>query len=284
MPFWKEITKPFREVTRAVPILGQPAAIIIREAVRVADQATGPVQEPVKSLVNDVTGARERENKRLDEQTAQLIREAQQRVAANIKADQHNIRDLMEKEANTVRAAMENAERNTTRDPNVETNTDQAVIPNPFSAYTECKAGKTQELSFILRLDRTNETYNFFVSLNPLKEAYLFFIESEIISIDALRMLSTHNDTSINAAKKVILENIWCDLNDIVRDHNFNKAKRIILAGIGIEGEGVFLRKLDLQKTLHQPLIDANIISVSNGKVTLSGQQPKTNNAPKPRP
>ena len=63
MPFWKEITKPFREVTRAVPIFGQPAAIIIREAVRVADQAT----EPVKSLVNDVTGARERENKRLDE-------------------------------------------------------------------------------------------------------------------------------------------------------------------------------------------------------------------------
>lgn len=266
----------FKSLIGWVPIAGPVVA-------KVADTITKPIQQPIKHVVNDVTGSRQRENSRLDDQKAQLVREAQQRVAANIQANQHNMREIMEAEVKIVREAIENAERDIANDPNVLANQEESVIPNPFLAYGECICGRTQELSLILQLDRTSDTYNFFMSLNPLREAYLFFIESEI-SIDALRMLSAHNDASIDAAKINLLENVWSDLNNVVIDHNFNKAKRIISADIDIEGVELFLRKLDAQQSLHKPLIDADIISISNERVTLAVQQTQANNATKPRP
>ncbi len=289
MPFWKEITKPFREVTRLVPGVGPGAAIIVREVARVADNATKPVQEPVKSIVNDLTGVRERENKRLDNQKAQLIREAQQRVAANIQANQQNIRDLIVTEANAVRAEIEKIEKETASEIKVEI--DQDIVTNPFFAYDDCRFGRTQDLKLILQLDDDNDTYIFFMWLNPLNEAYLSYIESNI-NIDAIRMLSEHNHPSIAALKTELSENVWSNIDIAIAEQNFEKIKQIISAFIQFEGEDSFLEQIRRHSQIHQPLINAAILVNNNDNGIVFGElyssakasAPKSATAPKPRP
>lgn len=248
--FFKSITNAFH----GVPVAGT----ILREVVRVADQATAPVQEPIKDLVNDFTGARKRENKRLDEQKAQIIRDAQQRIAANIQANQQNQRAIIAAEANAVRAAIENVERE-----NGVVEIDVERIPNPFLAYAECTLGTTEEIVLMLQ---PNEHYDYFINLNPLSEAYLSYIETNI-NIDALRMLSEHNHPSINASKTELSVNTFASIDIAIAEQNFEKVKRIMLASIQLEGGDAFLARVRGCPQIHQPLINAAILRNDNGIV-----------------
>ena len=263
MPFWKEITKPFREVVRVLPIVGPPAAKIIRETARVADQATKPVQEPIKGLVNDVTGARKRENTRLDAEKQRLINESRNRVMAQKVNNAANIREIMTTQINVLRAEIQRAERNNIADAVVGS---EERILNPIFSYEECKTGQTKELALILAAQQT-EDYNFFIELNPLNEAYLSYIQSNIISINALCMLSKHNHQGINTSKIELSANVWININDAIVGQNFEKVKRIMLAFIQIEGENAFLGKVREKTQLHQPLINAAILRNDHGIV-----------------
>ena len=161
MPLFKSITRVFHHV----PVVGT----VIRETARVADQVTNPVQSVAKSAVNEVTGSRKRNNRRLDAQKEQLIREAQQRVEINRQKDENNIRQIMADEIAALRLGIENAEREISNEViDAEGDDVETIIPNPFFAYEECRLGTTQELTLILQMDRNNDIYNFFMDLNPL--------------------------------------------------------------------------------------------------------------------
>ncbi|MGD0465473.1 MAG: hypothetical protein ABSA84_02130 [Gammaproteobacteria bacterium] len=263
MPLLKEITKPFREVVKAVPIVGHTAAKIIRETARVADQVTKPVQEPIKGLVNDVTGARKRENTRLDAEKQRLINESKNRVMAQKANNAANIREIMATQINVLRAEIHRAEKDNIADA---AGGKEERILNPIFAYEECSTGQTKELALILSAQQT-EDYNFFIELNPLNEAYLSYIQSNIISIEVLRILSEHNHQSINTSKIELSANVWININDAIAGQNFEKVKRIMLAFIQIEGENAFLGKVREKTQLHQPLINAAILRNDHGIV-----------------
>ncbi|MGI9214424.1 MAG: hypothetical protein ACR2HS_01835 [Gammaproteobacteria bacterium] len=247
MGFFKSITKVFHRI----PIVGT----LIKPLAIVADKVTKPVQSVAKSTVNEVTGARKRNNRRLDAQKEQLIREAQQRVEINRQRDENNIRQIMADEVAALRAGIENVEREISNEV-VETEGDvETIIPNPFFAYEECRLGTTQELTLILQMNREHEIYNFFMDLNPLQEAYLSFIDSEI-GVDALLKLSTHNDEKIITARTALVSNTWINLKDAINQNNLNKAKRIISACIQMKGEDE-LSRLQEQQQLWTNLDDA---------------------------
>ena len=150
----REVTRPVRDVAEGVPVVGHSAAKVLRETARIVDQGTTPVQEPIKGLVNDVTGARKRENTRLDAEKERLINEAKNRVAAQRVGNEGNIQAIMAEQINVLRAEIAQAERE-----NVGIGAEgegAERIPNPIFAFEECSLGRTEELALILGLAQPN--------------------------------------------------------------------------------------------------------------------------------
>ncbi|MGD0466379.1 MAG: hypothetical protein ABSA84_06745 [Gammaproteobacteria bacterium] len=233
----------------------------VKDADHLLNPGTGTLGNPIfgkrareleEKGFNEATGARKRNHKRLDDQKQQSIDEAMRRIRESLARDE-NIRTIVINEAVAFR--------------NANGSTDADNIPNPILAYEACILGETAELATILNLASTDDAYISFMNLNPLNGAYLAYIDSDL-KIDALKMLSEHNNASLIAAKMHLQTKLWQNIDNAIRGTNFDKVKRIISAFVYFKGEDIFLREVKWKLPMHQPLINNRILqSGTNGLV-----------------
>lgn len=276
MPLFKELTKPFRAVVRPIPLVGYTISKVLRETARVADQVTRPGQKIIKSAVAEVTGTRRINNRRVDAQKAQIIKEAKERILSNMQTEENNAREIIINEIKMIKSAVENLEQQISDDMELEGEQGEDIeATNPFFAYDDCLHGETQDLNSILMLDCNNEIYNFFMDLNPLQEAYLSYIESETIGMEAFKMLVAHEDKRIDVSKKDLLENISHNIKNAIAEKAIKKVERIVDAGTEMEGEEKLLIRLNNCPEIYQKLIKIGVIIVNEEIVSLKNITPQ---------
>ena len=113
------------------------------------------------------------------------------------------------------------------------------------------------------------------MDLNPLQEAYLSYIESETIGMEAFKMLVAHEDKRIDVSKKDLLENISHNIKNAIAEKAIKKVERIVDAGTEMEGEEKLLIRLNNCPEIYQKLIKIGVIIVNEEIVSLKNITPQ---------